>query len=238
MSANFATTQWTLVWRAASEDVAAGRPALAEVIRRYWQPLYSFARRRGFSSEDAEDATQEFLSRMVDGKLLEQANPARGKFRTYLLTAWKRFLIDDYRTRHTQRRGGEAPPCSLDFGAVEKHWQSLQSREPDPDRVFMLAWATNLMEQARERLRQEYEQSGRGMLCQVLLDKLNISLDAAAYCELGRQAGLSPNAVKVALHRLRTRFASSLREVIAETVDSPEEIDAELRELLEVLSQR
>jgi RNA polymerase sigma factor (sigma-70 family) len=238
VSANFATTQWTLVWKAAKEDSQAGRPALTEVIRRYWQPLYSFARRRGMSSEDAEDATQEFLSRIVDGNLLQQADPAQGKFRTYLLAAWKRFLIDDFRRRNTIRRGGQWKPASLDFASVEQHWQHLQSREPDPDRVFMLAWANSLLESARERISEEYRRSGRELICQTLLDKLSVGLDAEAYRQLGIQTGLTPNAVKVALHRLRGRFAACLRQVIAETVEDPAEIDTELREMLAILSQK
>lgn len=211
---------------------------MAEVIRRYWQPLYSFARRRGLSSEDAEDATQEFLSRIVDGDLLGQADPARGKFRTYLLTAWKRFLIDSYRRDTTQRRGGEWRPQALDVDRGEKGWQALQSREPDPDRLFTLAWANSVLDQARERVCHEYQQAGRQPVFAALIAKLSSPLDAAAYAQLGHPLGLSPSAVKVAMHRLRQRYGAALREVIAETVDDPADVDLELRDLLQAISAR
>ena len=238
MADGFATTQWTLVWKAASDDMAAARPALAEIIRRYWQPLYSFARRQGLSSEDAEDATQEFLSRILEGQLLAQADPARGKFRTYLLTAWKRFLIDSYRRRQAQRRGGQFHCHSLDIDRGEKSWQTIESREPDPDRLFLLAWAHSVLEQAQERVAQDYQRSGRQLIHAALIGKLSSPLSATDYAQLGHPLGLSASAVKVAMHRLRQRFASALREVIGETVDDPADIDVELRELLQAFALR
>lgn len=233
----FATTQWTLVWKAAEEDSKHGRPALAEVIRRYWQPLYTFARKRGLGRQDAEDATQEFLSAVISGRLLEEADPAKGKFRSYLLTAWKRFLVDEYRKGRTLRRGGQAHVVSLDVQAGEQRWLELNSREPDPDRVFMRSWASSLFEEVHERLARDYSSNKRENVLQALLPSLTRNMDMAAYSELAEQLSLSPSAVKVALHRLRQRFGNYLREVVAETVEDPAEIDAELTELLDVLSR-
>ncbi len=232
----FATTQWTLVWRAAEEDSQHGRPALEEVIRRYWQPLYSFARRRGFSSEDAEDATQEFLSGVLNGRLLENADPAKGKFRTFLLFAWKRFLIDEFRKKNAQVRGGQAVTLSLDVGSGEKKWQELKSKAPDPERVFMLSWANSILDEVRERLRLTYAANNKAEVFEALAPKLTQSMDAAAYAALSRQLGLSSSAIKVALHRLRGRFGAAVREVVSETVDDPREVDIEISELIEILS--
>jgi len=234
----FATTQWTMVWRAAEEDSQHGRPALAEVIRRYWMPLYAFARREGLSSEDAEDATQEFLSSVMSGNLLDSADPAKGKFRAFLLTAWKRFLVDAYRKEKAVRRGGNASVVSLDVALGERRWRELSSKEPDPDRVFTLSWANNLLEESTQRLRQEYQAKGKSELIETLLPRLTQTMDAASYAELSDHLNLSSGAVKVAMHRLRQRFGSALRQVVVETVEESADVDAELDELLQALLGR
>ncbi len=232
----FATTQWTLVWQAAREDSNLGRPAAEELVRRYWHPLYSYARRHGLGREDAEDATQEFLSSVVCGKLLEAVDPAKGKFRTFLLVAWKRFLIDDYRKKHTQRRGGDANTLSLDFANGERRWLELESREPDPDRLFMASWAGSLLETVRTRLRDDYARRNRSRLLDALLPWITDPLTQAHYDRLARELDLSPSAVMVAMHRLRQRFGETLREVVLETLDDPGEIDAEISELQSVIA--
>jgi RNA polymerase sigma factor (sigma-70 family) len=236
-NSQFATTQWTVVWQAAEEDSNHGRPALTEIVRRYWQPLYSYARRRGYSSEDAEDATQEFLSHVMSGQLLESADPAKGKFRSFLLTAWKRFLVDEYRKQNASRRGGDAEIHSLNVGAGEQNWLELSSRDPDPDRTFHLSWANSLLDEARLRIRDEYSAKGKAALVDVLLPRLTHSMDSQAYAQLGAELKMSSGAIKVALHRLRQRFGSALREVVVETVEDSRDVDAELNEMLRVLSE-
>lgn len=232
---NFATTQWTLVWKAACEDSRHGRPALAALVQRYWQPLYAYARRRGMSGPDAEDATQEFLSQIISGGLLGNADPAKGRFRSFLLTAWKHFLVDAYRRDHAAKRGGEARRFPLDVSAGEQQWIEIQSREADPDRTFMRIWAGNLIDEVRQRLEEDYQSRDRSALFEALMPKLTQPVDGKEYEALAAELALSASAVKVALHRLRQRFGSTLREVVAETVDDPSEIDSELGELLEVL---
>lgn len=236
MTPHFATTQWTLVWNAAREDSNHGRPALEELVRSYWRPLYSFARRQGLGREDAEDATQEFLSSVVRGDLLCSANPAKGKFRTFLLVAWKRFLIDEFRRRQTLRRGGDLKFLSLDFGTGEQNWLEFESREPDPDRLYSQCWANSLLDEVRSRLRASYARRDRSLLFAVLMPRLTETLKKAEYDQLADELSLSPSAVKVALHRLRQRFGQTTREVVLETLDDPTEIDAELAELRFALS--
>lgn len=233
---HFATTQWTLVWNAAKEDSKHARPALEELIRCYWHPLYSFARRQGLSREDAEDATQEFLSGVVRGDLLRSADPAKGKFRTFLLVAWKRFLIDEFRRRQTLRRGGDVKLLSLDFGTSEQRWLELESREPDPDRLYALSWANSLLDEVRCRLQASYSRRDRSTVFAALVPRLTETLTKPDYDRLANELSVSPSAVKVALHRLRQRFGQTLREVVLETLDDATEIDAEIAELRSVLS--
>lgn len=234
-NSQFATTHWTLVWQAAKEDSKHGRPALTEVVRCYWQPLYTFARKQGMSSQDAEDATQEFLSAIINGELLDSADPAKGKFRSFLLTVWKRFLVDQYRKESAAKRGGNLRQLSLDVGNGEQTWLALESREPDADRVFMRSWASSLLAEAKHRLRMEYYAKNRSALFEALVPRLTRSMDAAQYEELSEKLDMSSGTVKVALHRLRQKFGNSLREVVSETVEDPQEVDLELTELLQVL---
>lgn len=233
--ANFATTQWTLVWQAAREDSQHGRPALEQVIKRYWQPLYSFARRRGLSREDAEDATQEFLEGIVRGQLLESVDPAKGKFRAFLLGSWKHFLVDFRRRQQAAKRGGSVKTFSIDFEGGEKNWLELESREPDPDRVFSLAWASSLLDEVRQRLRNDYSQSDRNAVFEMLMPQLTRNINAAGYQALANDLNLSPSAVKVAMHRLRQRFGQTLRSVVLETIDDPNDIDTEISDLVELM---
>lgn len=234
----FATTRWTLLWQAAQQDSSVGRPALEEIIGRYWLPLYSFARRRGLGREDAEDATQDFLQGLVSGKLLEDADPAKGKFRAFLLTALKRFLVDRYRSQQAQKRGGGAQVFSLDFDSGEQAWQQLESKSDDPDQIFHLAWAESLLEEVRRQLRAEYSSQDRNKVFSALMPVLSRQLTAEDYAALASQTGLTSGAIRVALHRLRQRFAQTLRSVVAETIDDPEEIDAEIGLLVGLMAAR
>jgi DNA-directed RNA polymerase specialized sigma24 family protein len=228
----FATTQWTLVWRAASENVSEGRPALGEIVHRYWMPLYAFARHQGLSSEDAEDATQEFLAQIIAGDLLAKADPAKGKFRTFLLTAWKRFLIDDYRKLKSQKRGGGRTHLTFDLRDCEMKLKDSAMQESDAERSFMYIWANSVLEEARRRLLSEYESRGKKAICDSLLPKLTMPVNNEDYAAQSRALSMSPTAVKVALHRLRQRFGEILREIVLETIDDPSDIDQEISDLL------
>lgn len=223
------------MWEAAKEDSQHGRPALTELVQRYWQPLYAYALRKGLSPHDAEDATQEFLSQIVNGKLLGNADPAKGKFRSFLLTAWKRFLVDQFRRDHAAKRGGLAATISLDVASGEARWMELQSKHPNPDLAFNQLWATSLIDEAKQRLRKLYSARDRTELLDKLLPCLTQPLKAEEYSQIAHELGCSTSAVKVALHRLRQKFGTTLREVVAETVEDADSVDAEISELLETL---
>ena len=235
---NFATTQWTLVWRAANEESGYGRPALTEIVKRYWHPLYSYARQKGLNGPDAEDATQEFLTRVFEGDLLSKADPAKGRFRSYLLAAWKRFLIDQYRKENRLKRGGQESMLSLDYAAGERQYLEVAAKEVDADRSFMIGWASSLLADVRQRMQNDYTARGKNLLFELLWSYLTTPIDAAEYDRLGKQMHLSASAVKVALHRLRQRFGETLRQVVGETVEDACEIDNEIQELLGVLGGR
>jgi len=231
----FMTTRWTIVFQAAAEESGSGRPALSEIIQKYWRPLYFYARHRGLSAADAEDATQSFLAGFIEGKLLERADPARGRFRTFLLTAWKRYLIDLHRHTSRERRGGLVSTLSIDTEQGERDWLLSSSENTDPDRVFLAGWASQLVEETLRRLRAEYASSQRTTVFDTLCPYLSVPLNSDLYQEISTKIAVTAGACKVALHRLRQRFAQCLREVVEETVENPEDVEEELNELFQVL---
>lgn len=228
------STQWTLVFRAAQEDQRSQRPAMSQLIEKYWQPLYFFARRQGMSAADAEDATQAFLSELIDGKALAAADPAKGRFRNYLLTIWKRFLIDRARSENAAKRGGDVAVTSIYYGDGEKAWLTYSTYtkpDHDADRAYFEEWASTLVRNALDQVRLEYVKSQREITYQALLPHLTAPIKAGTYAELAQKLGVSLGAAKVALHRLRQRFALTLRHLVQETVEDPEELDVEIEEL-------
>lgn len=234
----FSTTQWTVVFNAATENREADRPALGALIEKYWRPLYFVARRQGLSPADAEDATQGFLADIVQGDLLEKADPARGRFRAYLLTAWKRYLIDVYRKEKRLKRGGDVQTVSLDTERGERQWLdiSVSNGNGDTDRIFNRGWASSLVEQTIDRLRAEYSTGQRLEMFNALLPSLTSVTDAASYRQLSSKLSMSVGAAKVALHRLRQRFAQTLRTAVEETIDDPADLESEMKALLDELS--
>jgi RNA polymerase sigma factor (sigma-70 family) len=233
----FTTTHWTVVFKAAKEDSLSGRPALNAIVLKYWRPLYFFARQRGFSPSDAEDATQSFFSELIEGELLHDADPARGRFRSFLLTAWKRYLVDLYRGQSAQKRGGQCSIQSLDLAQGEQAWSEIADPHRAPDDVFLSSWAKELIDEAMERLRTEYESSHRGHLFRELLPRLTAPADATVFNAVAKSLDISPGAAKVALHRFRHRFAQTVREVTNETLEDPSDLEQEISDLLAVLAK-
>ena len=233
----FSTTSWTIIHQAAQNYSSSGKIAWAEIARKYWSPLYFFARQQGLATQDAEDATQEFLIKLIEGKLLSSAEPARGRFRTFLLTAWKRFLIDRHRGEHRIRRGGNVKHESMFSEQGEERMLSLVPKNAIPDDAFSRGWATAIIDQAKNRLRDDYVASGKYQLYDCLSPYLTQPISASLYEEMETRLQRSTGAIKVAVHRLRQRFGETLREIVSETVEDPNDTEKELRELLGVLTQ-
>jgi RNA polymerase sigma-70 factor (ECF subfamily) len=231
----FASTLWSVVLRAGSESEPESAAALERLCRQYWQPLYVFARRRGHGEHDAQDLTQGFLADLLAKKSLARADPSRGRFRTFLLSAFCHFLANHHRDQTTRKRGGGQVSVSLQDEAAEESVRNL-SDGLTPEFHFERSWALALLERVLARLRDEYTQAGRLELFEALQPSLTGSPGGPGYAELGRQVGLSEGTVAVAMHRMRRRYGEFLREEIASTVATPEEADDELRHLLKVVS--
>jgi RNA polymerase sigma factor (sigma-70 family) len=234
----FVTTHWSLVLSAGQSDGTRAQDALARLCQTYWYPLYAYARGRGHSREDAQDLTQEFFARLLAHDWVAKADPSKGRFRSFLLTAMKRFMADEWDKARAQKRGGGAPLLPLPFDAAETQW----SREPadehlTPEESFERRWVMALLEEVLARLRAEYEEEGNAGLFSEINPCLVGERATLPYAELAGKLGLSESAVKTAVHRLRRRYRKLLRDEIAQTLAAPGEVDEELRHLFAVLGK-
>jgi RNA polymerase sigma-70 factor (ECF subfamily) len=238
VSERFKTTRWSVVLAAGGGDRPAAREAMSTLCGIYWQPLYAFIRRRGSSPEEAQDLTQAFLAHVIEKESLRHVDPAKGKFRSFLLTSLKNFLSDQRSKESALKRGGGTAPLSLDAREAEERYSLEPAHEATPERIFERQWALAVIEQAMERLRERYSASGKEAHFEAMKIFLSGEKRPRSHAEIAERLGISPLAVKVAVHRLRQRFRDALREEIAQTVASQEEIDAELRALYSALESR
>jgi RNA polymerase sigma-70 factor (ECF subfamily) len=227
----FATTHWSVVMAAGQRDSPESEAALATLCRLYWYPLYAYARRRLPDAEQAQDMTQEFFARLLEKDYLRQANRQRGKFRTFLLTAFQHFLAKEHDRANAQKRGGGCRVLSLDFDCGERRYHREPSHDTTPEAVYERGWALMLLEQGLARLREEFASQGKLQLFECLKGTLTVGQASQPYAEFAGQLGMSAKALKVAVHRLRRRYGELVRAEIAQTVTTAEEIEDELRDL-------
>lgn len=232
--AAFLTTRWSVVARAGEAESA---DALAQLCRGYWYPLYAFLRRRGLSTEDAQDVTQAFFLHVLESRLLVRANAEKGRFRSYLLGALQNFLSKEQRRQQTLKRGGGATIVSFDELQAEQRFALEPADALTPETQFERSWAFALLERVGTQLRSDYERAGRAGLFAKLQPYLAGGAQLAGYAELGRELAMSESAVTVAIHRMRRRFGELLRAEIAHTVASPEEVEEEIAYLLAVIAR-
>lgn len=233
--AAFVTTQWTAVLTAGRGDAACARPALEQLCRNYWPPLYAYVRRLGYSASDAQDLTQGFFVRLLERKTVAKADRERGRFRSFLLATMKHYLAHEREKAHALKRRGQWEVLSLKLDTAETRCIEAVASGDTPDRAYDRQWALALLELVLARLRQEYADSGRDSLFLALKETLSGGRSEIPYLELGRQLNLSEGAVKVAAHRLRKRYRELLREEIAQTVSGPAEVEDEIRNLFAAL---
>jgi len=232
----FVTTQWSAVLAAGRSDTTHARAALEQLCRHYWPPLYAYVRRVGYSPEDAQDLTQEFFARLLARNTFSQADPQRGRFRSFLLASFKNFLTHEWEKARAQKRGGCVQLIPLEFDTAETRIVQPVAPDETPDKAFDRQWALALLDIVLGRLRREYSDAGRDDLFLGLKDTLGGGRSEIPYRELGARLGMSEGAVKVAAHRLRRRYRELLREEIANTVAGPEAVEEELRQLFAALS--
>ena len=234
----FATTQWSLVVAARQQPGSQSRArlALAELCRAYWYPLYAFVRSRGYVAEDALDLTQSFFVRFVVPRGFATADPAKGRVRSYLLGAVKHFLSHERERRQAKKRGGDVTVIDLDALSPEARYALEPAQAVEPDARFDREWAQEVTARALRQLRREAESLGKGAQFNEL--KVSLAGELAAPPATAERLKMPPGAVKVAVHRLRKQYRQLLRSEIAQTVDDPAEIDAEMQYLVTALLSR
>lgn len=233
----FATTHWSVVLAAGQPDSPQAQAALEALCRAYWYPLYAYVRRRGRSPQDAQDLTQGFFLSLLRGQYLTRADRARGRFRTFLLTALENYLHNEHDRALALKRGGDREIVSWDGLEAERRYALEPAGGLSPEQLFEKRWGATLLEQVLARLRAEFDQPERRAVFDQLKPHLWGEDHATPYAELATRFNLSVPAIKVTVHRLRKRYRELLREAIAQTVADPGEIADEIRHLLRVTSE-
>jgi RNA polymerase sigma-70 factor (ECF subfamily) len=236
-SAQFATTHWSTVVAAGDSASPGSREALERLCRTYWFPLYAFARRKGQAPEDAEDLTQGFFERCLEKHYLKEVLAEKGRFRTFLLTTFQRFLCDQFDRATAAKRGGGIPLVALDALEAEAQFSQGAAASESPEISFDRAWAETVVQGSVERLRAHYEAEGHLALFGEIKRYLSQPADRAAYAITGSRLGLSADAVAMAVMRLRRRYREVVRTEVANTVATPAESDEEMRYLVDLLTR-
>ncbi len=236
----FPLTRWSLVTRAADAEDPSQRAALEELCQLYWFPLYAFARQRGNPPEDAEDCTQGFFLEILQSNLFGEADPSRGKLRTFLLSAFQRYLIDSHRRQKAAKRGGQFEQVPLDTHSAEERYQAEQLPQVSPEDIFDREWALTVLQKSLAELADQYQADGKAQLLEHVKPFLDTEASSPSqYDELCAAAALSRSAARQAVHRVRDRFRQILRTLVADTLRDTSEaaVDEELSALHKILAR-
>lgn len=231
---SFATTQWSEV-RAAAVRGSDARQPLENLCRRYWYPLYAYLRRDGASPDDAADHLQDFFAELLSRRMLEAADPDRGRFRNFLLTACKNHVRNRHRRDRALKRGGGQAILDIDGRDAERRYRIEPATDDDASKLFDRRWALDLIDAAIRRIGDEMTAAGRGERFEALRELIAPSVQSPSHAEVAERLGTDPNNVKVAVHRLRRKFADYLRDEVAATT-TPDQVDEELNDLMRALA--
>jgi len=224
-----------VVLTAGNRGLPQAEEALEKLCGAYWYPLYAFVRRQGNSPEDAEDLTQQFFFRLLEKDYLSRADRERGKFRTFLLSSMKNFLVNEWKRTGRLKRGGGYSFASFELEIAEGRYAVEPIAETDAENGYEKQWAAALIEQVFVMLRREYKALQKEPLLEELKPFVWGEESSASYADIACKLKITEGTVKVTVHRLRQRFRELLRAEVAQTVSGPEDVDDELRHLISVL---
>lgn len=231
----FATTHWSVVLAAGQDRSDRAMTALEELCRTYWYPLYSFARRWGHGPQDAEDLTQGFFAYFLEANLAAKAQPARGRFRSFLLATFKHFMAGEWDRARAQRRGGGREFIAWESQRAEERYEREPWDEKDPEKLYEWSWAMALLERTVAHLEAEFALAGKQAIFSELKDSLVGGTAESTYAVLAGRLGKTEAAIKETVRRMRLRYRQLFREEIARTVEDASEVEAELRHIATVL---
>jgi len=233
----FPPTRWSVVLAATRQPSAEAAAALESLCRAYWYPLYAFVRRSGQSPHDAQDLTQDFFRHLLEKRWLDAADREKGRLRTFLVTALKRFMANEWRRASAQKRGGGQVQVPVDTAFAEGRYAADGTSQLAADAVFDREWALTLLDLTLQRLESEFAAAGKAGDFAVLKSCLAAEHGTIDYEAVAAKVGLSQDAARVAVHRLRKRFREVYREEIAHTLPDAADLEAELRHLAAALAQ-
>ncbi|MFP6665730.1 MAG: sigma factor [Pirellulales bacterium] len=233
---NFATTRWSVVLVAGQTSSPDAEAALATLCETYWFPLYAYVRRRGHDVSQAQDLTQEFFARLLEKDYVAAADPERGRFRAFLLTAFKHFLSKERDKARAQKRGGGRAPLSWDFASGESRYTVEPTDKLTPEQLYDRQWTVALLDRVMRRLQAEMRESGKADWFDKLKGCIAGGTKGATYAEAAASLGSTAAAAKMATHRMRKRYRELLRGEIAETVEHIADVEDEIRALFATFS--
>jgi RNA polymerase sigma-70 factor (ECF subfamily) len=229
----FATTRWSLIANAvAGQDGGAALESLCEL---YWYPLYAFVRRSGRDAEEARDLTQSFFAAILARNDLASIDPAKGRFRSWLLASMRNFLANDWDKKTAQKRGGGERTLSIDERDAEDRYLNEPVDELTPEDLYLRRWAVSLLDQALTSLQQECARANKEAMFEALKETLTGGRRDDGWDDLAEQLEMTPGALKVAAHRLKKRYRQVVRETVADTV-GVDSLDDELQVLLSAVA--
>lgn len=231
----FATTRWSLIIQARHGENAPARAALEELCEAYWLPVYGFMRRQTRDLHQAQDLTQGFFASLLSRNALAHLHPDRGRFRAFLLAAARHFVCNEVDKQSAAKRGGDVVLQSLDYEFGERQLSQRLSRKESAETIFERSWAIAMLDRVLTQLRDEYASSDKATLFECLSPFLSGDQSGDGYAGVCEILQLSPEAARVAAHRMRKRYRQILREEIAHTTATPEEVDDEIRHLFTAL---
>jgi RNA polymerase sigma factor (sigma-70 family) len=218
-----------------SRPGTCAKRALGELIQTYWFPLYAYVRRQGVQASQAEDLVQGFLTRLLEKNDLASVDREKGRFRSFLLASLKHFIANQYAMQSAIKRGGGLPTISLDALAAEARYATEACCDMTPERLFDRRWALAVLDQVLSRLGQEYARAGKANLFETIKEHLTPQRGQLSYAQSAEGLGMTAGALKVAIHRMRRRYRQLLRDEIAQTANSPLDIEEEISYLLNCL---
>ncbi len=235
--ARFLTTRWSVVLDAGSSASPRRAAAPDDLARAYWFPLYAYARRSGLARDEASDLVQEHFARILARDDLSSVDPSRGRFRAWLLTGLKNLLANRCEHARAWKRGGGVEHVAIDPAGAESRLVVDPVDLRPPELSYEREWALTVIERATARLAAEQSHAGKSALFDALAPALGAHDDALPNAEVAARLGLTENAVKVALHRLRRRLGELIRDEVAGTLGPGEDVGGEIRALLAALAR-
>ncbi|HOW66777.1 MAG TPA: sigma-70 family RNA polymerase sigma factor [Candidatus Paceibacterota bacterium] len=232
----FATTHWSVVLAAGQRESPQAAAALEELCQTYWYPLYVYARRNGHGPEDAEDLIQGFFLQLFRYQSLAHVDRDKGRFRSFLLTSLKYYAADCRDKVRTQKRGSGLTALRFDIRSAEGRYSKEPCNDLSPDKVYDRQWALTQLKRVLERLAEHYRETGKVEWFAALRPFLVEGGRGKTYAEAGMELGMTEEAVKKAVLRMRQHYARLFREAIAQTLADPAQVDEELRYLHAVLT--